>query len=224
MVRWTRNDTNTVICRLRAEYQLEQLLNEAHNNASPFPQRRKSRKDTTMNRNEKYPEGEMLYRFALDCAGHKINNDCNHICRNCPSNISAYITTRDLLRPAGSDGLSPREAVMLQHTAELEMRNRYAKMMSERKMELEYEQQEQQSKAESVHRARKALLVLLVIFVVPVALVWQCENDNNKRHAVSAAVAPPAPAPVVNYDKNGWRYDETTNKWVPGPNAVYKWR
>jgi hypothetical protein len=222
MVRWTKSDTNAVICRLRAEYQLEQLLNEVHNNASPFPQRRKSRKDTTMNRNEKYPEGEMLYRFALDCAEHKINNDCNHICRNCPSNISAYITTKNMLRPPGSDGLTPREAVMLQHTAELEMRDLYTKMIQQQQMELEYKQQEQQSNAEYVHRLRKALIVLLVIIVAPVALVWQCENDNNKRYAVSAAVAPPAPAPVVKYDKNGWYYDKTTNKWAPGPNAVYK--
>jgi hypothetical protein len=179
-----------------------------------------------MNRNEKYPEYEMLHRFALDCAAHKINNDCNQVCRNCPSNISLYITTGNLLRPAGSDGLSAREAVMLQHTAELEMKDRYARVMRQRAIELEYKRQEQQSNAEYANRARKVLLVMLVMFVVPIALVWKCTNDNNKRYAVSTALAPPipapAPVPVVKYDKNGWRYDETKNKWVPGPNAVYK--
>jgi hypothetical protein len=56
--------------------------------------------------------GEMLYRFALECAEHKIRNTCDSICKECPSNIELY-------------GLNKREAMLLQHTAELEMQHRF---------------------------------------------------------------------------------------------------
>jgi hypothetical protein len=55
-----------------------------------------------------FPEYKMLYRFALDCVGHKYNYVCSNQCGQCASNISLY-------------GIDKRTAVMIQHSANLDV-------------------------------------------------------------------------------------------------------
>jgi hypothetical protein len=97
---------------------------------------------------------EMLYRFALDCAENKINSNCDNVCINCADNLELY-------------DLPKRDALLLMHTAELEISQKY-KLHHELKMnELRYSQKLMHQRNQS--RAIGFIwLIFLAIFVYAV--------------------------------------------------------
>jgi hypothetical protein len=99
---------------------------------------------------------EMLYRFALDCAEHKVRNTCTFECQNCASNIKMY-------------GLNDREALLINHTAELEMRNRLDVQQNKRLMDLAYTERVQ----ESINRGKLMSYSFLALFIAFILFaVW----------------------------------------------------
>jgi hypothetical protein len=103
------------------------------------------------------PFQDMLYRFALDCAEHKQNNDCNRQCRTCPSNITAY-------------GIDARTAVMYQHTAELETGHN----LKLKQRALEYHNGIQRNR-----RTFSLMSLLTPIFVIVITLIIISANRDK---------------------------------------------
>lgn len=61
------------------------------------------------------PRGDMLYRFTLECAKQKRERTCDMICAACSNNVNNY-------------NVDVQDAIMLQHTADLEYNGRMDRM------------------------------------------------------------------------------------------------
>jgi hypothetical protein len=95
-------------------------------------------------------EYHMLYRFALDCAEKKIKNTCGFMCQQCASNISIY-------------GLSQRDAVMIQHSAEMEMNHR---LEIQSKHRIRRAREKEASRAGSMELGTVMLIYFLVVALI----------------------------------------------------------
>jgi hypothetical protein len=107
------------------------------------------------------PYGDMLYRFALNCAEHKIRNTCGFNCRVCPSNISKY-------------AIDPQTATMLQHSAELEMQHRMSLQHKFRMEEAMYAKAKSKSHLESI----VWILITILIFGLFFCWVWRPKDPQ----------------------------------------------
>jgi hypothetical protein len=115
------------------------------------------------------PKEEIVYRFALDCAEHKVKGICKDRlnCARCASNVSVYVQDK-------------QEAVMLQHMADLDMQKRWRAEMELKLLDREFDL--------SVINARRSfgvsMMVMLLMMVLAVvgAVIWT--------HPKSVSIAP----------------------------------
>jgi hypothetical protein len=115
---------------------------------------------TTSNVPVQVESAEMLYRFALDCAEHKIRNNCNFQCHTCASNLELY-------------GLNKKEALLLNHTAELEIDHRIKLQHSLKMQELRYHEKVQRNN----NISKLMNYFMLFLFLVCVLFsVWAFKN------------------------------------------------
>jgi hypothetical protein len=113
----------------------------------------------------------ILYRFALDCAEHKAVNNCNRQCRTCASNISLYT--------------DKRTAVLLQHSAELEVQDR----VNSRASQLRRQTDANNAKQQSEHKVGILFGIMpLVSFIIIMALIIAAYSKPKE-----VTVAPPSP-------------------------------
>jgi hypothetical protein len=116
------------------------------------------------------PQYDILYRFALDCAEHKIRNNCDFQCKQCASNVSLYSIARE-------------EAVMLQHSAELEMDHRFKIQHEDRMRELEYTDRKN---AEGRGLAVYILAQLIIICTIVATVVIICSLKDKPKNTAPA--------------------------------------
>ncbi|MDR1046535.1 MAG: hypothetical protein LBL64_02065 [Treponema sp.] len=123
------------------------------------------------------PDRQMMYKFALDCAEHKIYNNCDKNCNNCASNIGMY-------------NLSHQDAVMLQHAAEMETQHRF---------QLQHEQRMRNLKEVKMQKQANVFTVITVFVFIVLSIMltmWifrmimpkpepQQSANHNEIHAVN---------------------------------------
>jgi hypothetical protein len=104
-----------------------------------------------------------LYTFALDCATHKQENSCARICSRCASNIALY--TKD-----------QRMAVMIQHTAELEVAHNVQALQR-----LEAHRQERADRITAQDKEFRGVMLILYVLLISVPLIcFTCIRYTDK--------------------------------------------
>jgi hypothetical protein len=120
---------------------------------------------------------DVIYRFALDCAEHKLKGICTDKmrCSGCASNVSMYVPDR-------------QDATMLQHMADLDMERRWRAQMELKLQAREFDL--------SIVNARRSfglsmlVLVLMIVLAVVGAIIW-----THPRAPKTVMVAKPSEVP-----------------------------
>ena len=127
--------------------------------------------------NTPIPQYDILYRFALDCAEHKIRGNCDFLCKQCPSNVSLYSIARE-------------DAVMLQHSAELEINHRFKLQHESRIQELEYHAIRKRERMSVDMAGIKSILYTAILTILCLILIQKCSTvkpqntEQNRKVAI----------------------------------------
>jgi hypothetical protein len=158
-----------MVARLKAEYQLQELLNPCGEG-----------KAMTLTRNS---YNDMAFRrFAHECAKHKLYGTCSSICRSCGLNISAY-------------SIPPEDAVIMQQMAELDVGETDARR---RQVAAEhYAEAGVERVAVHVRLCTWAIVIAVCVFLATQYRSCTAEAKNDQVTQTTARSVPMVETPVV---------------------------